>query len=47
MSKIAVIDIGTNSIHMVLSEIQPEAGYKILDLSKDGKGFISYDKMPR
>src|SRR5580765_7919071 len=35
MAKIAVIDIGTNSIHMVLAEIQPDAGYKILDRFKD------------
>ncbi len=35
MSKIAVIDIGTNSIHMVLAEIQPDSGYKILDRFKD------------
>ncbi len=35
MSKIAVIDIGTNSIHMVLADIQPDSGYKILDRFKD------------
>ena len=35
MAKIAVIDIGTNSIHMVLVEIQPDGGYKILDRFKD------------
>ena len=35
MSKIAVIDIGTNSIHMVLAEILPDASYKILDRFKD------------
>src|SRR5215510_474801 len=35
MAKIAVIDLGTNSIHMVLAEIQPDAGYKILDRFKD------------
>jgi len=35
MSKIAVIDIGTNSIHMVLAEIQPDGSYKILDRFKD------------
>src|SRR4026208_1448728 len=35
MAKIAVIDIGTNSIHMVLAEIQPDTGYKILDRFKD------------
>jgi exopolyphosphatase / guanosine-5'-triphosphate,3'-diphosphate pyrophosphatase len=35
MAKIAVIDIGTNSIHMVLAEIQPDAGYKIRDRFKD------------
>ncbi len=35
MSRIAVIDIGTNSIHMVLAEIPPDGGYKILDRFKD------------
>ena len=35
MAKLAVIDIGTNSIHMVLTEILPDAGYKILDRFKD------------
>lgn len=35
VGKLAVIDIGTNSIHMVLAEIQPDAGYKILDRFKD------------
>ncbi len=35
MAKLAVIDIGTNSIHMVLAEILPDAGYKILDRFKD------------
>jgi exopolyphosphatase/guanosine-5'-triphosphate,3'-diphosphate pyrophosphatase len=35
MAKIAVIDIGTNSIHMVLAEIQLDTGYKILDRFKD------------
>ncbi len=35
MAKLAVIDIGTNSIHMVLAEILPDGGYKILDRFKD------------
>ena len=35
MSKIAVIDIGTNSIHMVLAEVLPDCSYKILDRFKD------------
>jgi exopolyphosphatase/guanosine-5'-triphosphate,3'-diphosphate pyrophosphatase len=35
VSKLAVIDIGTNSIHMVLAEILPDAGFKILDRFKD------------
>jgi exopolyphosphatase / guanosine-5'-triphosphate,3'-diphosphate pyrophosphatase len=35
MSKIAVIDIGTNSIHMVLAEVLPDFTYKILDRFKD------------
>ena len=35
MSKIAVIDIGTNSIHMVLAEVLPDFTYKIVDRFKD------------
>ncbi len=35
MSKLAVIDIGTNSIHMVLAEILPDASFKVLDRFKD------------
>ena len=35
MAKLAVIDIGTNSIHMVLAELLPDAGYKVVDRFKD------------
>ncbi|MBL8051788.1 MAG: exopolyphosphatase, partial [Nitrospira sp.] len=35
MAKLAVIDIGTNSIHMVLAEVLPDASFKILDRFKD------------
>lgn len=35
MSKLAVVDIGTNSIHMVLAEVEPDCSYKILDRVKD------------
>lgn len=35
MAKLAVIDIGTNSIHMVLANIEPDGSYKILDRFKD------------
>jgi exopolyphosphatase / guanosine-5'-triphosphate,3'-diphosphate pyrophosphatase len=35
VSKLAVIDIGTNSIHMVLAEVLPDASFKILDRFKD------------
>lgn len=35
MSKLAVIDIGTNSIHMVLAEVQSDSSFKILDRYKD------------
>ena len=35
MSRLAVVDIGTNSIHMVLAEIDLEGSYKILDRFKD------------
>ena len=35
MSKLAVVDIGTNSIHMVLAEVEPDYSYKILDRVKE------------
>ncbi|BCA53134.1 putative Exopolyphosphatase [Nitrospira sp. KM1] len=35
MTRLAVIDIGTNSIHMVLADVQPDGTYKILDRFKD------------
>jgi exopolyphosphatase / guanosine-5'-triphosphate,3'-diphosphate pyrophosphatase len=35
VAKLAVIDIGTNSIHMVLAEIAPDRSYKIVDRFKD------------
>src|SRR5207237_8081872 len=35
MTKLAIIDIGTNSIHMVLAEVEPDFSYKILDRVKD------------
>ncbi len=35
MSKLAVVDIGTNSIHMVLAEIGTDFSYKVFDRFKD------------
>lgn len=35
MTKLGVLDIGTNSIHMVLAEVEPDGSYKILDRYKD------------
>ena len=35
MAKLAVIDIGTNSIHMVLADIEPDGSYTIVDRFKD------------
>ena len=35
MTKLAIVDIGTNSIHMVLAEVEPDFSYKILDRFKD------------
>lgn len=35
LSKLAVIDIGTNSIHMVLATVQPDGSYTIIDRFKD------------
>jgi exopolyphosphatase/guanosine-5'-triphosphate,3'-diphosphate pyrophosphatase len=33
--KLAVIDVGTNSIHMVLADIHPDGSYQIVDRYKD------------
>ncbi|MGQ0811936.1 MAG: Ppx/GppA phosphatase family protein [Nitrospiraceae bacterium] len=35
MAKLAILDIGTNSIHMVLAEVESDFSYKILDRFKD------------
>lgn len=35
MTKLGIIDIGTNSIHMVLAEVESDFSYKILDRFKD------------
>lgn len=35
MTKLGVLDIGTNSIHLVLAEVEPDFSYKILDRFKD------------
>lgn len=35
MTRLAILDIGTNSIHMVLAEVEPDFSYKILDRFKD------------
>ena len=35
MAKLAILDIGTNSIHLVLAEVEPDFSYKILDRIKD------------
>ncbi len=35
MSKLGVVDIGTNSIHMVLAEIETDLSYKVCDRFKD------------
>jgi exopolyphosphatase/guanosine-5'-triphosphate,3'-diphosphate pyrophosphatase len=35
MTKLGVLDIGTNSIHLVLAEIGPDFSYKVLDRFKD------------
>lgn len=50
MPKLAVIDIGTNSIHMVLAEIELDGSYKILDRFKDmtrlGDGTFQQKQLP-
>jgi exopolyphosphatase / guanosine-5'-triphosphate,3'-diphosphate pyrophosphatase len=33
--KLAILDIGTNSIHLLLAEVEPDSSYKILDRFKD------------
>ena len=35
VKRVAVIDIGTNSIHMVLAEIEKDFSYKIVDRIKE------------
>ncbi len=35
MAKLAVLDIGTNSIHLYLAEVDPDFSYKIVDRFKD------------
>ncbi len=35
MAKLGILDIGTNSIHMVLAEVESDFSYKILDRFKD------------
>lgn len=35
VSKLAVIDVGTNSIHMVLAELHPDGSYRIVDRYKE------------
>jgi exopolyphosphatase/guanosine-5'-triphosphate,3'-diphosphate pyrophosphatase len=50
MSKLAVLDIGTNSIHMVLAEVESDFSYKILDRFKDvtrlGDGTFKTHRLP-
>ncbi|MFQ5991957.1 MAG: HD domain-containing protein [Nitrospiraceae bacterium] len=49
MTKLAILDIGTNSIHLVLAEVDPGGSYKILDRYKDmtrlGDGAFSNHKL--
>ena len=49
MAKLAVIDIGTNSIHMVLAEAKPDGSYHVLDRFKDmtrlGDGTFSHRRL--
>lgn len=35
MAKLGILDIGTNSIHMVLAEVESDFSYKVLDRFKD------------
>ena len=35
MAKLGILDIGTNSIHMILAEVEPDFSYKVLDRFKD------------
>lgn len=49
MAKLAVIDVGTNSIHMVLAEVKPDGSYHVLDRFKDmtrlGDGTFSHQRL--
>ena len=35
MLKVALIDVGSNSIHMIIAEVQPDFSYKIIDRHKN------------
>ncbi len=49
--KIAVLDIGTNSIHLLVVEIRPDLSYEILDHEKDttrlGDGSFQYHRLKK
>ena len=35
MLKLALIDVGSNSIHMIIAEVQPDFSYKLIDRHKN------------
>ena len=43
MTKLGVLDVGTNSIHLVLAEVEPDFSYKILDRFKERKVGLSVE----
>src|SRR5262249_43818646 len=46
--RIAAIDIGTNSIHMIVAELRPDGGYRVVDKEKETVqlGLSSLDDAP-
>src|ERR1700686_4003876 len=46
--RIAAIDVGTNSIHMIVAEARPRRGYRVVDREKDmvQLGLSSLDGQP-
>src|SRR5258708_34117250 len=46
--RIAAIDVGTNSIHMIVAEARPRRGYRVVDREKDvvQLGLSSLDAQP-
>ena len=38
--RIAAIDIGTNSVHIIVVQIRPDFSFEIIDREKNGAGWL-------